>query len=227
MGCELCMKTFFYYSVICVALGLSACGKKKKDLEQKKLAQSYFKLAYVELTDAQATAYHYKKALSYIDQALAIHADARYQGLKATLLFTLRQYDESRVFYELALADCSDLTLKAELSNNYACLLAHQGQHERARELFLQLSTDRHYLTPEVALVNLGKIDIERAAYTSALGYFQRAIALAPEYLDAHFYVAMAAHLNHDDGLAKQEVSTILYVDPENKAALSLQAQLI
>lgn len=226
MGYELCMKTFFYYVLFFVLVSFSGCGKKNRECEQKKIAHNYFKLAYIELTDHQANAYRYKKALSYLEQALAIIQDARYLALKATLLFKLQQYDESKQIYEQACTICRDPALNAEISNNYACLLAHLGQYEQAIPLFVQLSTDRYYLTPEVALMNLGKIDLEKKSYDTALRYFQRATALAPEYLDAHFYGALTAHLLGDNALAKQGIGTILYMDPDNQAALSLQARL-
>ena len=219
------MKRFSYVIVFFLAIVFIGCGKKAKK-GNKKLAQNYFKSAMVELSDPQVGSYHYKKALGYVEQALLNDKKSHYLAMKATLLFKLEQYKESLVAYDQALACCDDACLKAEVLNNYACLLAQQGNYDRATELFEQLIVDRYYLTPEVALVNLGKMSAEKNDLKQAQSYFQRAVTMVPGYLDAHFYLAWSAYLNKNVELAKQEVKTILYLDADCKAASLLGEKL-
>ncbi len=204
---------------------MSGCGRKAA-LGNKKLAQNYFKSALVELSDQQVGIYHYKKALSYVEQAIKQDSKANYVALQATLLFKLGQEQESLHAYEQALACCEDVYIKSEIINNYACLLAQMGQSDKAIESWEKLCIDRYYLTPEVALVNLGKTYAESGNYHVAQSYFQRAVALAPHYLDAHFYLAWTAYFNKNEVLAKQEVATLLYLDPQCDAINSLRQKL-
>ena len=96
----------------------------------------------------------------------------------------------------------------------------------KALQIFTQLTTDIHYLTPEVALVNLGKMYTEKNDFKRAQSYFQQAVAAVPGYLDAHFYLAWAAYINKNISLAKQEIKTLLYLDPGCKAAKLFEEKL-
>ena len=218
------MKRFSYSIVFFLSIVFLGC-RKKEVKGNKKLAQNYFKLAYVELSDPHVGIYHYKKALGYVEEALVQDRNAQYLGMKATLLFKLGQNTESLDFYEQALGCCNDACLKTEITNNYACLLAQLGDYDKASGLFKFLSIDRYYLTPEVALVNLGKMSVEKKDYKQAQCYFQQAVTMVPSYLDAHFFLAWSAYLNKDVVLAKQEVKTLLYLDPDCKMAHQLEQQ--
>ncbi len=209
-------------ALVFVLLVCNSCGKKNND----KLARNYYKRAMLELTDQERSMHAHKKALDYIDQALNFDQKSEYQAFKATLLFELNQVEKSKVCFEQALALSSDARLKAEIMNNYACLLAQMGEYEKARSVWHELEHDSYYLTPEVALVNQGKSCVAQADYASAKQYFLQAITIAPSYLDAHFYTALVAHKTDDIPLAKNSLSTVLFLEPDHKDARKLADQL-
>lgn len=206
------MKRFYYLWFAFLSCILPCCTKQKKP-KNIKLAHNHFKAAITELSDEQVTTYHYKKALASIEQAITIHKKPEYLALQATLLFTLGQEEQSLQAYEQALACCTQPSLKGEILNNYACLLAETNRKDQAIGIWQELETDPHYLTPEVALVNRGKISLKDNDYQAAEKCFQKSVNISPSYLDAHFYLALAAQLNHHEPLAKQEIKTLEYLN--------------
>jgi len=209
--------------VIFLSFCISGCGKKKN----KQLAQSYYRLSMLELSEELSSDQGYKKALHNIDKALACDKKPEYLALKATILFKLNQIEESVACFKLALDDTTiDSLAKPEVLNNYACVLAHQGHCDQALKIWQLLLSDKHYLTPEVALVNLGKIYVQNGDYAQAKDAFARAVTLEPGYLDAHYYCALAAHETKDFCLAKNEVKTVLFLEPTHRGAQQLDTSL-
>ena len=201
---------------------LGSCGKKKNI----RLAQNYYRLAMLELTDEACSVQSYKKALKYIDQALQQDCRADFLAVKGTLLFELKHIDESAETFKQALEICQDPGLKAEILNNYACLLAFSNKFDEAEKIWQSLINNKHYLTPEVACVNQGKMAIDRHDYLQAKTHFLKALAFAPSYLDAHYYVALTACALDDTSLAKQSVKTVLYLEPQHRGAQNLALTL-
>ena len=216
------MKNSFFVLVLCCGL-LGACGGKQKNA---RLGQNYYKLAMLELTDEARGEQSYKKALRYIDQALAQDKKPDYLALKATLLFKLGQEEESCVCFKKALAVGDDLGLRAEILNNYACLCAHMNKLDEASKIWQSLEYNKDYLTPEVACINQGKVAIGLKQYEQAKTHFLRAIAIDPAYLDAHYYVALTAHVMCNQALAQQSIRTVLFLEPKHQGALELARQL-
>ena len=117
-------------------------------------------------------------------------------------------------------------TLKGEVLNNYACILAQNKQETEALAIWHNLVNDEYYLTPEVAYVNQGKVYGAAHDYPKAKESFLKAIQLAPDYLDAHYYLAALAQEHGDTSLAKKTISDALYLEPGNKGITLLAQQL-
>lgn len=208
------------------ALGLLliSCGKQVP--KNEKLGKTFYTLSMLELSDGGHGAIAYKKALEYIDQALACEKKSAYFALRGTILFNLRLFDQSLAALEEALKLTPDSALHCDITNNIACVCAQRGDFEKAMASWQQLVCDAYYLTPEVALVNMGKICAQQGALQQAKEHFIKAITLAPSYVDAHYYLSLVGFQLGDQSLVKNELQTLLFMEPKHKGALQLQAQL-
>jgi tetratricopeptide (TPR) repeat protein len=196
------------------------------------LAQTYHKLAMVELIDGEGGEYAYKKALGHINTSLKHEVRPEYLALKGTILFKLNQDEAGCDFFDEALKIAKlnmDLALKADILNNKACLLAKIGMQkpeknkvDEALKIWDKLQNDKNYLTKEVALFNQSKIYIFQGNYQKAKQALHKAICVAPNYMDAHYYLASVAFTLRDFALAKNEVATVLYLQPGHKGAEEL-----
>ena len=174
-----------------------------------------------ERSDDISKASH-KKSLDHLNQALEQDLQPRYLALKATLLFELGQDTQSVACFDQALKLCSDQHLKTEILNNYACLYAQKGDADKALAIWKGLESNHHYLTPEVALVNQSKVFVQQEDYQLAQQCLTRATKMSPNYLDAHYYRGLVAYRTGDISLAKNELSTVLFLEPSHAAASSL-----
>lgn len=221
------MKIRIIYTFLLVLLcQFPACGKKNN----KKLAQNYYKLGMTELSTKIETPGQeilaYKQALSYIDKALEQETTAEYLACKATLLFKLKNSEQAKILFTQALQEKMPLPLKNEILNNYACLLAQNNQEEEALRIWQKLVNDEYYVTPEVAYVNQGKVYEAKQKYHEAKECYSKALALAPDYLDAHYYLTTIAQKQGDTSLAEQTITQAYSLDPSNKGILMLAQQL-
>ncbi len=221
-----CLRNKTFYSLLASILLLAACAKKQEPQKSDQLAQTYFKMAFLELTEDADAPHVCKRALMHIDQALVQCKKPEYYALKATLLFKLSAYSESETCFKKALELESDPAARAEISNNYACLLAQKGEVARAEALWVELKNSSVYQTPEVALVNLGKLHVQQKSFAKAKTAFQDAAYLSPSYLDAHFYLAVVAQQLGDRTLVRQELETVLSLEPEHQGAKMALAQI-
>ena len=208
--------------LFCLAFLFTSCAKKN----DKTLAKHYHKLAYVELTDGESTEKSFKKAIAFVDKALSIAETSKFYALKATLLFKLGQLDESKKNFKKALQLCKNKKIKPEILNNYACLLAQMGNTVKANQIWKELESDVCYLTPEVAMVNQGKVMLQKNDPGQAKIVFSRAVETTPDFLDAHYYLALSAYESKDFSLAKNEVSTVLMIEPDHFGAKDLAEKL-
>jgi tetratricopeptide (TPR) repeat protein len=223
--CALGVIGVFFASFFC------GCGKKSEDKNQK-LAQTYYKLCMLEVSqysdggDSPQTTY--RKALSHIQEALKYKASAEFFAVKATILFRLGDFEQSCQNFEQALA-CDDACAKvrASILNNYACLLAQMGKADRALDIFDKLAKDSDYFTPQAAVFNKGKIFFDKQNYEYAVKEFSQAVALAPEYVDAHYFLALAAFNLKNITLTKREIETVLFLEPAHEGAIKLSDKLI
>ncbi|MBX9831318.1 hypothetical protein K2X40_05145 [Candidatus Babeliales bacterium] len=208
-------------SYLFICLALSGCAKKKNTV---KTAQIDYKLALIEISEAAPNSL--KKALTLVEKALKNDQNPRYMALKATILFSLQHEQESLLLFKQALAACKDQVLHAEIMNNYACALAQTGKESEALGIWQQLENDRHYLTPEVALVNQARVFGARGDSERAKKLLMQATALAPSYIDAHYFLALIANQLNEPGLTKNQLKTVLFLEPGHEGAQYLSGQL-
>jgi Tfp pilus assembly protein PilF len=203
-------------SLVFIVMCLS-CGKKKKN---SSLARNYYKMALLELSDGHDDEWANKKALGCIENAIQQEKKAEYVAMKATLLFRLGQGQESDSYFKEALQLCEGAEfLKTEILNNYACLLVTVGRGEQALSIWKDLENNRNYLTPEVALVNQGKFHAMNNNVEKAKKCFSKAIYLSPNFLDAHYYLALVSYSSGDLSTTKNELKTVLFLNSEHDGA--------
>jgi tetratricopeptide (TPR) repeat protein len=203
---------------------LASCGGGKQNNQQ--LAQTYFKMAFADMAEDNTTSLPSKHALVNINKALECNERPEYYAFKGTILFKLGDYEQSDVCYQQALACQPDAMLRAEISNNRACLLAQHKKFAPAQEVWQALIRDTSYQTPEVAWVNLGKMYVEEKKHQEAKNAFEHAIALAPSYVDAHFYLGIVERELGDRQYARREADLVLKMEPEHYGAHMLMASM-
>ena len=222
-------KNFLIFNIVFIFLFLCACGKKE---ESKKLAQTYYKLALLE-TDEQNNKKGLKKSLDYINKAITKEERPEYLALKGTLLLQLNQEKEGLDCFDTALQNNPDPKIKADILNNKACLLAQLGimnnsqdKIDQAIKIWAELQCDKDYLTPEVAHFNIGKVYVHQKNYKKAQQQLSKAVTVSPNYLDAHYCLACVAYQLNDLSLARNEISTVLFLEPDHQSAKELSNML-
>lgn len=211
--------------LICFFL-FSACGKKKNE----KLAQTYYKMSLLEVTDEEkrntSPQHKYTQALLHIEKALEQEERPEYYALKATLLFNLGHHQTSKDVFEKALACRPSPVIRAEILNNYACVLAQMNNIKQAQDIWQELAQDKYYVTPEVAYFNRGKIALTQKNPTLAQKLFTQATNLAPNYVDAHYSRALAFYQLKNYKQAQKTLQTVLLLEPTHHGASKLQKML-
>ena len=210
---------------------LTACNKKKPN---NNLAKNYFQQSLV------AAEKNKREALVLIDQSINADPTPRAYALKATLLYQIGNYQESLALFEKLMNNKSTpVHLKTDISNNYACNLLAVGQIEKAKKIWLDLTTDRYYLSPEVAWFNLGLLELasvpqdpsplspeNRKKLESAEIFFRKATKLNQDYLDSYFYLSIVLARLDKLEEAKQELIQVVGIMPEHKNAQDLLLSL-
>lgn len=220
------MKKNFIIITILICF-LTACNKKKTN---STVAKNYFQQSLV------AAEKNKREALALVDQSIAAEQTPRAYALKATLLYQTGNYQESlRLFEKLMQDKSTPAHLKTDVSNNYACNLLAVGKNEKAKEIWLGLTTNRYYLSPEVAWFNLGLLELasvperplplleeEQKQLEQAEVYFRKAVKINQDYLDGYFYLSITLiRLNKLDE-AKQELIHVIGIMPEHQNAQNL-----
>lgn len=214
---QLYKQIFGLLFMICVA------GCQKQSLE--KVAKEKYKLACAQLV-GQHSLQDYRQALRCIDEAITCHYKVEYEALKATLLLKLGNTHESADCFSHALSKAGDSSVTAELKNNYACALAQQGFGPQARKLWREVLQDPQYLTPEVVWVNLGKWYVDNQDMKKAKLCFLKAVKLEPTYVDAHFYTALSDYALGQYRCARNQVATLLALEPAHDGGRRLAKML-
>lgn len=216
------MSMNFFLACFCVLFLFVSCGKKNNE----KLADTYFRMGFLEMSGEGESDQVCKRALVHVDQALAQDQKPEFYAFKATLLFKLGSYNDSEKCFKMALAASPGQDLRAEIMNNYACLLAHRGDVVRAQAIWTGLGSNTAYQTPEVAWVNIGKTYVEAKNFVQARDVFAKAAHIAPSYVDAHFYLASTALALEQYALAQRELGVVLALEPEHYGAQVLAARI-
>lgn len=218
------MEKKYIFLVLVTIFSVSGCARKKD--ADKKIAQSYYRLALVELSEHGESEHSLKSALSLVNKALVHDSRAEFQALKATILLLLDKEEASEKSFDQALSLCADEHLRGDILNNYACFLASKKNYQKALALWEQIEHDTAYMTPEVALVNRAKIYAEQGDLGQAKCCLIDALRKAHDYLDAHYYLGIIAHRLGDLALAKNQLSTVLFLEPDHSAGRELMKQL-
>lgn len=203
--------------VLFLLIFTQGCGKQSVQRQ----AQQHYRLACSQLA-GDRTEQDYRRALGYVEQAIATHYTVQYEALKATLLLKLGYVHESATSFEHALASARDPAIAAEVKNNYACALAQQGHSQEALSIWRQIVRDPHYMTPEVAWVNIGKWHVDQRDMKKAKYCFLKALRLEPTYVDAHFYAALAGYACGEKSFARGQATTLLALEPHHSGARRL-----
>lgn len=216
---------FIILNLLCFLLG--ACTKKPKN---NHLAKNYFQQSVL------AAEKNKREALSLVEQSLKLDPTPRAYALKATLLYQIGKYEESLSLFEKVIKEKSTpLHLKADVSNNYACNLLVLGQIDKAKDVWLELTDNRYYISPEVAWFNLGLLDFgsipnqpgtlskpNKLKLEQAVNYFKKAIKLNTDYIDSYYYLSLAlVRLNRLEE-AKESLIQIIGIMPEHQGAQNL-----
>jgi Tfp pilus assembly protein PilF len=202
----------------------SGCGKKK----DTNLAQTYFKMAFCDLADSAKTHGAYQAALQHINQALVLEKKPEFLALKGTLLMHLGHLHLSEsCFKEALLLPTTEDGLHEQILNNYACLLAQLGKTEDASRIWRDLASSPVYNTPEVAWVNIGKLELSAEHFGKAANAFTTAAMLEPQYVDAHFYCAVAACAAGKNRQADEALKKVLQLEPSHQLARSMANLLL
>lgn len=196
----------------------SSCGKKNTN---KKLSLNYYKMSILELEQSRGE-HAYRKALRYIDMALKHEYAPHYLAQRATLLFLLNKEKESVKCFEQALQLSMPADMRADILNNYACVLGKRGDTKRALVFFESLEHDKNYLTPEVALVNQARIYYDEGDLVKAQKKLTLATQYAPDYVDAYYYLGKIYVDLKNYRSAVQALDKTIQLEPRHKAAISL-----
>lgn len=223
-------KFFAFLFLVLNLFSFLGCGKKNN----VKLAQTYYKFALLELGEKQPDDQIYKNALDYIEKAIDQEFNPEYLALKGTLLFKLGKNQEGNFYFDQALGQNSlDPKIRSEILNNKACLLAEIGAKnlnenniKQALEIWQSLEDDKSYLTPEVALFNQSKVFLRKNCLDLAKDKLAQAINISPSFLDAHYYLALVSYKLKDISLAKDEIKTVLFLEPTHEGAKFLSSLL-
>jgi len=201
---------------------LCSCGKH----DSTKLAQTHFKMAFLEASQQDKDPNALVKGLAHLEKALLYNKKPDYMALKATLLFKLGYFNKSKKSFIKALDLDPEPGLRAEIENNFACLLAQIGELTQAKILWTSVGRNPAYQTPEVAFVNVGKVSASENRLSDARDMFAKAINLSPSYIDAHFYKGLVSYQLSDMSDAREEMKVVLMLEPEHQGAKQIIQRL-
>lgn len=208
-------------SFIILVLILSGCAKKETN--NIALANNYIKEASYE-----AESGNYQKALYLADQAYKHNKTPQVNALRATLLYQLKNFNESSALFKKIMEDReTPSNLRADVKNNYAVSLLCLNKKDEAKKLWIELTSDRNYFSPEVAWYNLGLLEFNEALskkaekeeskklqsnihFNRAEKLFEKAIDIASNYIDSYFYLALCQEQLDELEKAKENLLIIL-----------------
>ncbi len=215
-------KRIFFIGMI--SLFFVGCGKKQPPPS----ADFWYKQSLQVLQLEQSGDVAWRKALGSLEQALALdNKKSEFWALKGSLLLLLGMPQLSIDAFDRALQLAASPAKRAEALNNYACTLAELGHEDQAFAKWQEALATPSYLTPEVVYCNQGQYWLRKNDFDKALAAFDRAVNLAAEYSDAHFYRAVALFYLKRYAQAHDAVVTLLAFDPCYKPAQALKQELV
>ena len=203
----------FFCAIALLALLLPSCAHRQ---QKNALAINYFEQASLAVQDQ-----NHKKALQLLNKSLTIQETPQALAFKATILYHLQDFTGSVALFEKIINQTKDIppSLKADVKNNYACVLNYMGEKEKAAKIWKDLIKDPDYLTPEVAYFNIGLLALSQNDIDKALDKLHAATEAAPDYVDAYFYLGIIYMQQGSLTQAKSQFKSILSYAPEHKYA--------
>ena len=224
------MKCKLVNTNLAICLILTACTKNGQRIAQ---AKNFYQQSLI------ASESNNREALILVDKSLELDHAPRAQALKATLLYQIGQYQNSlKLFEQIRQNSRTPKTLLADISNNYACNLLAVGNIAQASQVWLELTQNRFYLSPEVAWFNLGlltysqipekpKYDLNEINLLQQAGRdFQQAIKLNSDYIDSLLYLSLTLIRLQRYEEARQDLIQIIGIMPDHTQAKQLLKQL-
>lgn len=192
-------------------LGCTNFKKNKKDYRQ----------ALVEIEEGNN-----HKAILILEEFLKKNFDPQAAALQSSLLFSENNYVEGVKVLQKALKYTKNNNLKYDILNNLACGLMILERQQEAIDIWLQISQEKLYATPELAYFNLGFHEFRSQNFKNASQYFIKCLAIQTQYYDARWYLSLSyLYLkNYQD--ARQQLKILESQLPENTSVLNLQNQI-
>lgn len=205
---------------------MSACAHKQNRLLSKNLYnQSLFEFKQK----------NHKKSLQLVNEALEEYKNPQALAHKAILLYELEKYNESlQIFKQLSKDPKLPPSLRPDIMNNYACNLLSVKKNKEAKEIWLDLTTDTNYLSPEVAWHNIGMLELLESKKNASKAIhlqeakkaFIEAIKISKEYIDALFYLAITDIMLGNIDTATQTLIELIAIAPEHTSAKQILEQI-
>ncbi len=206
---------------------LAGCASK----QNHRLSKSLYDQSLFEFKQK-----NYKKSLQLINDALEKYKSPQALSHKAILLYQLNKHNESlQIFKQLIKDPKIPPSLKPDILNNYACTLLSLNKPEQAKKIWLDLTIDSNYLSPEVAWHNIGMLELleskktssnKTGHYTEAEKAFTEATNISKEYIDALFYLAITKIMLGKTALARQTLIELVTIAPEHTTAKDILTRL-
>lgn len=205
---------------------LAGCGKRP----QQRAAEPLLQQANLEVG-----ARNFHRALNLVEEALAIERTPQARALHGNLLYILGHTERAaQEFLDLAEDPKIKPAMRADLLNNAASALYRANKTNEAIKLWQELTTDRSYITPEVAWLNLGLAHLDLAGksldsehrYQQAARYFEQALKISPDYVDALFYAAYTYSLEANWQRAHQLLDKLLTESPDHQLGQQLMQEV-
>ena len=210
-----------------------SCAKQKKSNPDAAIN-------FVKEASLESEAGNYQKALEQANKAYSLDPSPKIAALKATLLYQLQKFDESLALFKKIIDDSeTPIHTRSDVKNNYACNLLCLGKKEEARQVWKDLTFDKFYLSPEVAWFNMGLLEFSdglaefreldknkkthsKLHFSNSMKFFEKAVDIASNYIDAYFYLAIAQFQLSKFDEARDNLLIILSKIPEHKPAQEL-----
>jgi tetratricopeptide (TPR) repeat protein len=224
------MKNKQFYNLFIVLSILQTSCKKNQNLN---LAKSYYEQSMLEAEEQR-----FQEAMQLVNKSLEITSLPQALALKASLFYQNKEYKESLAIFKQILKEKNiPSTLKADITNNIACINLALGNLSTAKNIWLGLTVNPNYVSPEVAWFNLGMLEFSQGCMNKDLIqsrqqiknsqiYFSKAISIANEYVDAYFYLATSYMQLKDYKSAKDILVNLLSITPDHEPAHKLMEEI-
>jgi Tfp pilus assembly protein PilF len=200
--------------LIIIALLLFGCTNFKKNKKD-------YRQALVEIEEGNN-----HKAILILEEFLKVNFDPQAAAIQASLLFEERNHSEGVKILKKALKATKNSQLKYDILNNLACGLMILNRQQEAIDIWLQISQEKLYATPELAYFNLGFYEFRSLNYQKASQYFTKCLEIQPQYFDARWYLSLTCVYLKDYQEARAQLKILNQQLPENTSVLNLQNQI-